>query len=150
MWSSDPFELDSASGDLFTSAVLDREAQSGYFFHISFDGTTLAYVSVIVDDVNDNVPVFSQSRYDLTEHWTTPGLPVLQVQAMDADAGSTLSYSMATNSTAADSFDINAVTGVISIAQSLDKSNYTFSVEATDGKLNTSDVHIQSIFRWGP
>ncbi|XP_064158213.1 protocadherin-16 isoform X1 [Anguilla rostrata] len=80
--------------DLVVNAILDRETRSSYTLLLeAFDGgspkkTGQMILDVTVQDVNDNAPVFNQSRYHatITEN-LQPGSNILQVFASDADEG---------------------------------------------------------------
>ncbi|KAM3616499.1 uncharacterized protein V6R79_018992 [Siganus canaliculatus] len=95
------FTLDTRRGsnevlylDLVVNAVLDREKRSSYTLSLeAFDGgspkrTDQMTLDIIVQDINDNAPVFNQSRYHaIISENLQPGSNILQVFASDADEG---------------------------------------------------------------
>ncbi|NXX49867.1 PCD16 protein, partial [Tricholaema leucomelas] len=79
-------------GAVALTAPLDRERQSRYSLSLrASDGSHQgqATLAVLVEDVNDNAPSFSQPCYQVTlpEH-TPAGSAILTVSATDPDAGS--------------------------------------------------------------
>lgn len=77
--------------------------------------------TVYVQDVNDNAPVFTKSKYQTKiDEDGYIGQFVIQVQAVDPDEGDNgnVSYSLAKNPD--NKFQINPVSGVIKVAQTLD------------------------------
>ncbi|KAM6933427.1 protocadherin-16-like [Xenentodon cancila] len=80
--------------DLVVNAILDREERSTYTLSLeAFDGgspkrTDQMTLDIIVQDINDNAPVFKQSRYHaIISENLQPGSNILQVFATDADEG---------------------------------------------------------------
>ena len=63
----DAFEIDSASGRLKTKALLDRETTAKYNLTIGVKDAsnkeTIAYVPIVITDINDNAPKFDQNTY---------------------------------------------------------------------------------------
>ncbi|XP_029367636.1 protocadherin Fat 4 isoform X1 [Echeneis naucrates] len=132
----------SSSGQLSLTQTLDREAQGKYVLLItatdsgspSLSGT--GTVTVLVDDVNDNVPVFTSSTFHTTIMEDAPtGTDVLLVNSSDADVGvnGVISYSL---SGGHGQFSINPATGQIitsSLLDREDRANYQLLVVATDG-----------------
>ncbi|XP_029297315.1 LOW QUALITY PROTEIN: protocadherin Fat 4 [Cottoperca gobio] len=132
----------SSSGQLSVTQTLDREAQGKYFLLItatdsgnpSLSGT--GTVTVLVDDVNDNVPVFTSSTFHTTIMENAPtGADVLLVNSSDADVGvnGVISYSLTGGH---GQFSINPATGQIitsSLLDREDRANYQLLVVATDG-----------------
>ncbi|XP_073672247.1 protocadherin-16-like [Paramisgurnus dabryanus] len=80
--------------DLMVNTVLDRETRSAYTLVLeAFDGgspkrTDQMILDVIVQDINDNAPIFNQTFYHavISEN-LQPGNNILQVFAWDADEG---------------------------------------------------------------
>ncbi|KAM4590460.1 protocadherin-16-like isoform 1-T2 [Fundulus diaphanus] len=80
--------------DLVVNGLLDREKRSTYTLSLeAFDGgspkrTDQLTLDIIVQDINDNAPVFNQSRYHaIISENLQPGSNILQVFATDADEG---------------------------------------------------------------
>ncbi|XP_037118459.1 protocadherin Fat 4 [Syngnathus acus] len=134
----------SASGQLSLTHTLDREAQGKYVLLITAtdSGSPLlsgtGTVTVLVDDVNDNVPIFSASTFHTTITEDAPtGTDVLLVNSSDADTGlnGVISYSLTGGH---GQFSINPATGQIITSSLLDReerANYQLLVMATDGGL---------------
>ncbi|XP_068596746.1 protocadherin Fat 4 [Brachionichthys hirsutus] len=132
----------SSSGQLSVTQTVDREALGKYTLLItatdsgspSLSGT--GTVIVLVDDVNDNVPVFTSSSFHTTIMEDAPtGTDVLLVNSSDADVGinGVISYSLTGGH---GRFSINPATGQIitsSLLDREDRANYQLLVVATDG-----------------
>ncbi|RVE65092.1 hypothetical protein OJAV_G00132250 [Oryzias javanicus] len=80
--------------DLVVNTILDREKRSTYTLTLeAFDGgspirTDQMTLDITVQDINDNAPVFQQSRYHtIISENLQPGNSILQVFASDADEG---------------------------------------------------------------
>uniref|UniRef100_A0A2K5L1I2 Protocadherin Fat 4 n=1 Tax=Cercocebus atys TaxID=9531 RepID=A0A2K5L1I2_CERAT len=131
----------SASGELGVTQSLDRETKEQFVLMITaIDGgspalTGTGTISVIVDDVNDNVPTFASKAYFTTIPEDAPtGTDVLLVNASDADASTNavVSYRIIGGNS---QFTINPSTGQIITSALLDretKDNYTLVVVCSD------------------
>ncbi|XP_018406929.1 PREDICTED: protein dachsous-like [Cyphomyrmex costatus] len=116
--------------DLQIAGTLDREMRSRYHLVIeALDGGTPPlrshlHVNVTVQDVNDNPPVFNQTRYDASvPENATVGTPVLAVNATDADAGDNgrIEYSInRRQSDREEMFRIDPETGMVYVNKALD------------------------------
>ena len=89
---SDKFSIDSTNGSIFTAQVLDREHQASHIISISaIDGggrQSAISVTISVLDVNDNAPVFSQSRAVGYANEGQIGFEnLIEVHITDADQG---------------------------------------------------------------
>ncbi|CAK1552868.1 unnamed protein product [Leptosia nina] len=150
-----PITIDPRSGWVFTSSSLDREVQSKYQLQVtatdngSPQRSATASVVVVVQDVNDNDPVFVPAQYDveLAED-EPPGTPVVTVTATDADEDNRLHYEITGGNTRG-RFSITSQNGrgLITVAQPLDfkqERRYVLTVTATDsgGRSDTAMVHI--------
>lgn len=91
------FVIDSASGLITTSGVIDRETNPFFSFQViavdnpensSYQLSSVVNVSVTIDDINDNPPLFSSEtfRADILDNVTSAEV-IAQVVATDADAG---------------------------------------------------------------
>nr|XP_020469983.1 protocadherin-23 isoform X2 [Monopterus albus] len=120
------------SGLVTTAAALDRETQMEvWFLVVAADGgepalSSTATVTVLVEDINDNEPVFQQQLYNVSipEH-SHIGSCFLQVVATDADGPdfSTLLYSLSDGFDTQDKhplFYIHPQTGVLCVSQDID------------------------------
>ncbi|OPJ88333.1 hypothetical protein AV530_008304 [Patagioenas fasciata monilis] len=139
-----------SNGDKYVELVLekplDREEESEMGFRlIAIDGGSppvsgTTQIHVIVLDVNDNAPVFTQDRYVGKVLENAPeGSVVLRVVATDLDVGpnGNVSYRFSQAVSQSDSaFVIDHVSGEIKLSKPLDfeaAERYELSVQATDG-----------------
>lgn len=88
------FILDSQTGALMTSTVLDHEKQSRHVITVEVRDqgypprSSIGHVTVVVQDENEHAPVFPVQSYRTCIAFNTVvGTEVMQVQATDADAG---------------------------------------------------------------
>ncbi|XP_032826939.2 cadherin-7-like [Petromyzon marinus] len=142
------FSIDANTGEIRTAhSNLDREARS--LFRVVIEGkdmagqkgglTGTATVTITLEDVNDNAPLFPQGTYRASvSEAAVPGTTVGRVRAQDADEGDNArvdyrivagdragAFSIATDPSTQD--------GVVTLAQPLDyerKHAYTLTVEA--------------------
>ncbi|XP_029288257.1 LOW QUALITY PROTEIN: protocadherin-23 [Cottoperca gobio] len=125
--------IDPESGLVTTAAALDRETQMEvWFLVVASDGgepalSSTATVTVLVEDVNDNEPVFQQQLYNVSipEH-SDVGSCFLQVVATDADSPEfgTLLYSLSDGFDMQDKhplFKIHPQTGELCVSQDIDR-----------------------------
>ncbi|KAF9822527.1 hypothetical protein SFRURICE_010278 [Spodoptera frugiperda] len=142
-----PISIDPRSGWVYTSSQLDREVTATDGGSPSRSAT--ASVVVVVQDVNDNDPVFSPPQYEveLAED-EPPGTPVVTLTATDADEDNRLHYEITGGNTRG-RFSITSQNGrgLITVAQPLDfkqERRYVLTVTATDsgGRSDTAMVHI--------
>uniref|UniRef100_A0A672FZE0 Protocadherin-16 n=1 Tax=Salarias fasciatus TaxID=181472 RepID=A0A672FZE0_SALFA len=116
--------------DLVVNAMLDREKRSTYTLSLeAFDGgspkrTDQMILDITVQDINDNAPVFNQSRYHaIISENLQPGSNILQVFATDADEGDNGMVLYEINRRQSDPdryFVIDSRTGVITLNKPLD------------------------------
>lgn len=116
--------------DLQINGFLDRETTPFYSLVIeAIDGGNPPLrgqmtVNITIQDVNDNTPIFNQSRYfaSVPEN-ATIGTKVLQVYATDIDAGNNGLIEFSINRRQSDreqNFQIDSKTGIISVNKPLD------------------------------
>jgi hypothetical protein len=157
------FEVNSSTGWISTAIPLDRERASSYIFRVqALEATlenphsTFVLVQVIILDVNDNAPVFTQSSYEVNvSSHVLPDAGVVQVVAHDPDAGlnGQVSYSFNASQSA---FLLDAKTGLITISTTglAPNKNYAFTVLATDGgsppRVSEQQIVVHSIFSSTP
>ncbi|XP_067103311.1 protocadherin Fat 2 [Osmerus mordax] len=98
---ADKFHLNHKTGELFTLAVLDREKEGEYdLVAKATDGggrSCQADILLMIQDMNDNAPLFSSSHYQVTVFDnTTVRTPVAVIFANDPDTGinSEVKYSL--------------------------------------------------------
>lgn len=116
--------------DLQINGFLDRETTASYNLVIeALDGGTPPLrgemtVNITIQDVNDNQPIFNQSRYfAVIPENATVGTSVLQVFATDNDAGENgqIEYSINRRQSDKDNmFRIDPVTGQVAVNKPLD------------------------------
>ncbi|XP_077166930.1 protocadherin beta-16-like isoform X16 [Paroedura picta] len=150
---NDYFRLDvqnrsdgSKYAELVLEKLLDREENAQIFLILyAVDGGTpkrtgTANIVVKVLDINDNVPQFHQSVYEvkLMEN-RQPSTLVAKVEATDRDLGSngdiTYSFSQVPGSVLK-AFSLNKQTGELTVAGTIDyeeEKSYEINIKATDG-----------------
>lgn len=116
--------------DLVVNTILDREKRSTYTLTLeAFDGgspirTDQMTLDITVQDINDNAPVFQQSRYHtIISENLQPGNSILQVFASDADEGQNGMVLYEINRRQSDPehyFVIDSHSGVITLNKPLD------------------------------
>lgn len=116
--------------DLQINGFLDRETTEGYSLVIeALDGGTPPLrgemtVNITIQDINDNQPIFNQSRYFATiPENSTVGTSVLRVYATDIDANENgqVEYSINRRQSDRDNmFKIDSTTGLITVNKPLD------------------------------
>lgn len=144
-----------ASGLILLKKELDRETQGIYNLAViaSDQGqprlSAVLNLTVVIDDVNDNPPVFSSSRYEVSvPEDKARGSELLTVSATDLDAGANalVKYRIISQQplTSSPVFLVNLTTGQFFLSQKLDyetTKQFEVELEASDGgqpSLNTS------------
>ncbi|KAJ8373355.1 hypothetical protein AAFF_G00265990 [Aldrovandia affinis] len=137
------FGIGTVDGGVRLLGELDREELANYTLTVVATDkgepalSSAMDVNVVVLDVNDNTPGFSQNIYDVEiEESTLTGADVLQVFATDADEGTNgqIRFSIVGGNANGD-FRMDSVTGVISVARQLDRETraaYSLAVQAAD------------------
>ncbi|XP_053735575.1 protocadherin-20 [Synchiropus splendidus] len=135
-----PFTLSPQNGKylLSTSQPLDFETQSKHHISVVAEGPdvvpALHVIDVLVSDVNDNVPRFLQTHYQLeVEENKPPAAALITLSASDADSGNNGRVSYRLEETGA--FSIDPASGVLSASASLDReqqASYQLTVFAKD------------------
>ncbi|GBP84748.1 Protein dachsous [Eumeta japonica] len=147
------FSINVSSGQL-TAKALDRETQSRYILTITaYDhGSPIALqgscnITVLVEDQNDNSPVFDTTQYTATiPEDVSLDTSVLKVRASDADLGlnKRIVYSLANESQGL--FRIDNKSGIIFTTGNFDREKqhiYYFEAVATDeGRYTTRSQHV--------
>uniref|UniRef100_A0A672RFS0 FAT atypical cadherin 3 n=1 Tax=Sinocyclocheilus grahami TaxID=75366 RepID=A0A672RFS0_SINGR len=153
--STDYFHIDSTSGLVLTARLLDYELTPSFSFIVratdngSPSQSSEVTVTVLVSDVNDNSPSFSQPLYEAFVSELAPrGHIVTCVQASDADSSDaeSLRYSILSGDEKMN-FIIDSQTGVISLSgqrrQGI-RPAYNLNVSVSDGVFtNTAQVNIR-------
>ncbi|NXT95411.1 PCD23 protein, partial [Anhinga rufa] len=137
------FKMNSDSGELITTASLDRETQEVFIIKGNSchdlgspprSSTAQLYLTVL--DENDHNPLFAKSQYQISvREDLEEGSAILDLFASDEDEGlnGEVTYCLIDDTFGA--FAINSVTGSIVTTKALDretKSQYTFRVVASD------------------
>ncbi|XP_033732971.1 protocadherin Fat 1-like isoform X2 [Pecten maximus] len=147
------FFINSTTGEVFTKKELDRENEDEKELHFAITAfkssettcslTVLGDLEVIVDDVNDNAPVFERSAYTgkIQEGGTIGRTVELDnaISATDADDNPTFTFAITGSS-----FAIDDQTGVITTTTEIDREKTEFiiiTVTADDG-VNTGSASI--------
>lgn len=137
------FSIGTIDGQIRLVGELDREELSNYTLTVVATDkgepplSSTMDVTMMVLDVNDNTPSFSQNIYDIEiEENILTGPDVIQVFASDADDGTNgqIRFSISEGN-ANNDFRIDSVTGMISVARQLNRethSSYSLVVQATD------------------
>ncbi|NWX13864.1 PCD23 protein, partial [Aegotheles bennettii] len=125
------FAIDSITGSIVTTSTLDRETKSHYTFRaVASDCSThwprsTTVITILIQDVNDNVPKFEQSYYKASvwEGQSTK-TEIIQVFATDLDAGlnGETEYSILSGNENA-AFLIDSAQGVLATNTVLDHEN---------------------------
>ena len=142
------FAIDSQTGEIFTNGSLDREQVPSYTLLVeavdnpnnsSFALSSVVNVTVIIEDVNDNSPIFEQESYEVSildnvRRFTE----IIQLRAFDQDSGSNsqITYRFEVpDPTMPNDFNIDADTGVVSRIRRVvfeEQSVYSYTVRALD------------------
>ncbi len=133
-----PFYINMTTGDITVTGALDREMISSYSVCIIANDTLLIgkqILSITVEDINDNQPVFDEENYEVivSENETVNSF-ILIINATDADAGTNaqVQYQLLQS---LNIFALNRTTGVLSLNTQLDYESQTLhnlTVIATD------------------
>lgn len=136
------FVIDSATGKIKTTGLLDRESVSSYTLTVTASdnaGTPLsssATITVQVGDVNDTTPNLAGGTFNINEN-AAAGTSVLTASATDPDTTGTLSYSIISGNVG-NAFTIDSATGVLSVAAGAvidyeTLASYNLTIQVSDG-----------------
>ncbi|WP_418138932.1 cadherin domain-containing protein [Marinomonas sp. RS-M-Aa-14] len=137
------------------AAAIDYETATSYTLNIVAtdavgQGSSAAAVTISINDVNDNAPVFSSAATATLAENTATTTVVYDANATDADSTSahnSVTYSLkATDDHSA--FTIDSTTGEVKLKAAADyetKSSYSFTVIASDGMRTTEKTVTLSI-----
>lgn len=158
------FIIDSKSGKIYTSAVLDFERKQSYDLLVQVsDGVNTAVAPLIVNiiDINDQQPIFGHPFYNFTIlEESGANQTVGQLNALDRDSGKNahLTYSLV-GEHANDAFMLDPNTGLLKTRRSLDcelEPIIDFVVVARDGGIpqlsGTASVRVRvdDLNDWAP
>lgn len=140
---TDAFEINS-DGDIFVSGLIDREVNSQYILTITAKDhgdppfSSQSKMKIVVDDINDNTPQFTKSRYQYRVHETFQvGQIIANVSAVDKDSADNgrVTYYI-TYGNRAHKFALDPHTGEITLVSPLDYEQdhrgFHLTVEAVD------------------
>uniref|UniRef100_A0A5F8H1R8 Protocadherin Fat 3 n=1 Tax=Monodelphis domestica TaxID=13616 RepID=A0A5F8H1R8_MONDO len=135
------FNIDMETGQLKVLMPMDREQTDLYLLNITIydlgkpQKSSWRLLTINVEDANDNRPIFLQESYSVNIlESSSIGTEIIQVEARDKDLGPNgeVMYSVLTD---AQQFSINSSTGIVYVADQLDresKANYSLKIEARD------------------
>ena len=140
------FNIDRSSGEITTSMTVNFETNPMITFTVTAtDGgsptmSSMAMVTVVVMDVNDNVPQFSQDPYDVTvDEYSENGTLVVVLNATDADSGvnGEVQYFISDVTPAGNFFSLDPVSGELDVSTEMlpsisQNSMYTLRIGARD------------------
>ncbi|KAF7648827.1 hypothetical protein LDENG_00151130, partial [Lucifuga dentata] len=159
-----PFSIDATAGYITIERHLDREMQDEYIVKVNANDSAWSIstdVTIIITDVNDNRPVFTDGFYTAVLHETKDkDVFVLQVHATDADTGENADILYAVESPN-EEFWVNTSSGEIYTTQLMTLHNsaseiYRFTVVAFDcGSIplysnSTVEVKLEPYNRYPP
>ena len=131
------FTIDSQSGEIKTQIVFDREVQENYTIIVGahdnssdVQRSSIAVVIVMISDVNDNPPVFTEPQRNFpVPSDTAVGTSIGRVEATDRDIGENaiVRYQISPSVP----FSINSATGDITVAEDLSAQEGTSTVNVT-------------------
>uniref|UniRef100_A0A8K9XRK2 FAT atypical cadherin 2 n=1 Tax=Oncorhynchus mykiss TaxID=8022 RepID=A0A8K9XRK2_ONCMY len=162
---ADKFHLDQKTGELFTLAQLDREKVREYDLVVKVtDGggrSCQADILLLIQDMNDNPPKFSNNHYEVTVFDnTTIRTPIAVIYAKDPDTGinSEVKYSLLEDNSG--HFSLEEFSGILRLERSLaenTRSTFELKVKATDRGLPrqlysvaTVTVHVVDLSDYQP
>ncbi|XP_038549254.1 protocadherin Fat 3a isoform X3 [Micropterus salmoides] len=153
--STEYFHIDSSSGLILTARMLDHELVHKYDFIVRATDNGFPPLSsevsviVVVNDMNDNPPVFNQLLYEAYVNELAPrGHFVTCVQASDADSSDfdKLEYSILSGNEGMN-FVMDKKTGIITLSshhKQRMESAYSLNVSVSDGVFtSTAQVHVK-------
>ena len=160
---SELFSIDSISGDVYTGPNgLDRELVGVHNLvglAIDFGGfngtqgfTGFVTLMVIVQDVNDNPPLFEQMNYSaIIAENSVISTPVVTVKASDADIGNynIVRFSIGTQNVP---FTIDNISGIINVSGNLDHESLSefilevIAYDLEDSSLNSTVIVTINVF----
>ena len=137
------FEINATTGDIYLTELLDREQYSEYTLTIlATDNGTIslnssAILSIVVEDFNDNPPVFSQNAYFTTViEELVPSVPIATVTASDIDEIGNNSIVLFSLVNLSSTFSINETSGEIYLLEKLNAEDQ-FAINITVIAQNT-------------
>ncbi|CAF1215950.1 unnamed protein product [Adineta steineri] len=138
---------------IYTTHLFDREKQSSYSFRLIVEDfgiklrqQTIRDLHLIINDINDSPPIFTQSSYKISlqadEEYYHHQQPIIKFQAHDADLNenSQLSYKLISNQYK-HLFSLNEQTGELFLLAKLNEFNYNLTIHAHDHGKYPSELY---------
>ena len=154
---SEYFEVSQVTGQIKTRQLLDYEDRTRFNLNIiardhgSIPKQSTLQLTINLQDVNDNSPVFDQSSYHfIVVESFPPNRPIAQVTATDQDSDSAIVYLL--GSAFSDIFGINPTSGELYSRVPLtevDQSVYEVLVIAVDDGMRSADTTVTINIRDG-
>ena len=147
----DAFQIDGVLIQTETgyNQVFDRAQREAVYLTVRAeygDNFHLCSVTVLITDINNHSPQFTQSSYSIEVYSNTPtGSSIFTLQATDADVGTNAqtTYSLMSTSTP---FNVISGSGVLETTATLTQSNYVLNVRAQDvqdtSKTDTATISV--------
>uniref|UniRef100_A0A8C1TQ36 Protocadherin-16 n=1 Tax=Cyprinus carpio TaxID=7962 RepID=A0A8C1TQ36_CYPCA len=135
------FDIHRYNGRVSLTAPLDFEERTWYTLTVRASDSkhqSEANLTVLVEDINDNAPTFTQDLYQVTlpEH-SPPGSPIITVTATDRDSGENGKVTYRVMSSTRDGFNIDPKNGTLFIRQKAEfdpeQPSVSVVIEARDG-----------------
>ena len=145
------FRMDSNTGELKVSGILDHETRDKYSLNLTAYDLGLPQLStsyvltVTILDENDNIPKFEKATYSFfLPESVSNGTNVYQLRAQDPDKGKfgSITYSLLTHTNI---FSLDSITGQLSVSGKLDyevTEVYELRIAATDGGGKSSQAYV--------
>jgi len=116
------YHIDSETGEITTALSLDREENAVYYLTLMAQDSSVTEprassvnLTISVSDVNDNVPKFDSTTYNVTvPDRISTGEFVFGARALDSDEGKNAAIHYSISGRDQQYFDINTKTGVVS------------------------------------
>ncbi|KAF6716279.1 Protocadherin-16 [Oryzias melastigma] len=153
------FGIHRYTGGVSVTGALDFEEKTWYTLTVQATDSqhqTEANITIVVEDINDNAPLFTHDLYQITlpEH-TPPGSAVITVTATDRDSGENGRINYRVMSSTQEGFYIDPSNGTLFINHRAEfdpeRPSVNIVIEASDGgspplsSLTTVQVHISDI-----
>lgn len=144
------FEISSPSNAIVLVKTLDREHQDVYNLKLSsgesYSNMTDLIVVVLVEDTNDNAPVFKEGDYEITISEGMPiGASIAKILASDSDLANTLNSEVIYDITSGNDknlFKIDPKNGVVYVNNTLDYDNGPILHNLIIRACDQGDIHL--------
>jgi methionine-rich copper-binding protein CopC/type III secretion system FlhB-like substrate exporter len=151
--------IDSSTGAVTLKSSADYETKTSYSFSVTASDGLAAHdatkaVTVSVNNLNDNVPVFTSGATGTVVNKSAAGTVIYAAVATDADNLGALTYSL--TGTDATALNIDSANGQVSLKTAVDyatRQSFSFNVVASDGSNTTSKaiaVNVQQTNDFAP